>query len=275
MDNSPFDGIPCRPIKSTNSHDLVESIGHGGTVTNVTHTTHGGMRSRAAALMSVAFLAAACGGSAATTAPAAATPTGGSPTTPGATGTPAWSPTAAASPTFATTPGAVTLVAYSTPREAYAELIPLFQATDAGPASSSRSPTARSGDQSRAVAGRPAGRRRRLSLWAGHRSGWSTPGIVAAGLGRQRLQRHRPRQRRGVRRPPGQPQEHPDLGRPHPRGRDRSSRPTRSPRAAPSGTSWPPTAPDRGRQDRGGGDRVPRRAVRSASWSGTRAPATR
>ncbi|MET0771859.1 MAG: sulfate ABC transporter substrate-binding protein [Candidatus Limnocylindrales bacterium] len=60
-------------------------------------------------------------------------------------------------PSFATTPGAVTLVAYSTPREAYAELIPLFQATPAGQGVTFEESYAGSGDQSRAVqAGLPA-----------------------------------------------------------------------------------------------------------------------
>ena len=43
----------------------------------------------------------------------------------------AGTPAPEATPTFNAQPGAVTLVAYSTPREAYAELIPLFQATPA------------------------------------------------------------------------------------------------------------------------------------------------
>src|SRR5262245_1402844 len=60
-------------------------------------------------------------------------------------------------PTFNAAPGAVTLVAYSTPREAYAELIPLFQATEAGAGTVFEESYAASGDQSRAVeAGLPA-----------------------------------------------------------------------------------------------------------------------
>ena len=51
----------------------------------------------------------------------------------------------------------MTLVAYSTPREAYAELIPLFQATAAGQGVTFEESYAGSGDQSRAVqAGLPA-----------------------------------------------------------------------------------------------------------------------
>ena len=54
-------------------------------------------------------------------------------------------------PSFATTPGAVTLVGYSTPREAYAELIPLFQATPAGQGVTFDESYGASGDQSRNV----------------------------------------------------------------------------------------------------------------------------
>jgi sulfate transport system substrate-binding protein len=110
-----------------------------------------------------AFVAACGGGSGATNrpaTPAAGTPAAGSP----AAGTPnAATPAAsadgspAATPTFNAQPGAVTLVAYSTPREAYAELIPAFQATDAGAGTTFEESYAGSGDQSRAVqAGLPA-----------------------------------------------------------------------------------------------------------------------
>ena len=60
-------------------------------------------------------------------------------------------------PSFATEPGAVTLVAYTTPREAYAQIIPLFQATEAGAGVTFEESYGPSGDQSRAVsAGLPA-----------------------------------------------------------------------------------------------------------------------
>ncbi len=45
---------------------------------------------------------------------------------------PSATPTPTPVPSFETTPGGVTLVAYTTPREAYAKIIPLFQATAAG-----------------------------------------------------------------------------------------------------------------------------------------------
>jgi len=68
---------------------------------------------------------------------------------------PAPAPTPA--PSIATVASDVTLVAYSTPREAYAELIPLFQATPAGQGVTFSESYAASGDQSRAVqAGLPA-----------------------------------------------------------------------------------------------------------------------
>ena len=58
---------------------------------------------------------------------------------------------------FEAAPGALTLVAYTTPREAYAEIIPLFQATEAGQGVTFEESYGPSGDQSRLVeAGLPA-----------------------------------------------------------------------------------------------------------------------
>ena len=60
-------------------------------------------------------------------------------------------------PSLEATPGAVTLAAYTTPREAYEEIIPLFQATEAGAGIEFEQSYGPSGDQSRAVeAGLPA-----------------------------------------------------------------------------------------------------------------------
>jgi sulfate transport system substrate-binding protein len=68
-------------------------------------------------------------------------------------------------PSYETTPGAVTLVGYTTPREAYAEIIPLFQATEAGAGVQFEESYGPSSDQSRAVlAGLPADVVA-LSLW--------------------------------------------------------------------------------------------------------------
>ncbi len=81
-------------------------------------------------------------------------------------------------PSIASTPGDLTLVAYSTPREAYAELIPLFQATPAGQGVTFSESYAASGDQSRAVeAGLPADVLA-LSLWPDVER-LVEPGIVA------------------------------------------------------------------------------------------------
>ena len=63
------------------------------------------------------------------------------------------SPTVAPTPTpFVTAPGAVTIVGYSTPREAYSQLSEAFQATDAGKDVQFETSFGASGDQSRAVA---------------------------------------------------------------------------------------------------------------------------
>ncbi len=64
---------------------------------------------------------------------------------------------ASATPGFTTRPGALTLVAYSTPRAAYQVIIPLFQSTLRGRGVRFEESYAASGDQSRAVeAGLPA-----------------------------------------------------------------------------------------------------------------------
>ena len=79
----------------------------------------------------------------------------------------------------AVTPGAVTLVAYSTPREAYEEIIPLFQATEAGAGIEFEQSYSGSGDQSRAVeAGLPADLVA-LSLWPDVER-LVEPGLIAA-----------------------------------------------------------------------------------------------
>jgi len=111
---------------------------------------------RAAIAAATLALVVGCSAGAATNAPSAQTPTNA----PNGSGTPpaeTASPSAEATPTFNAQPGAVTLVAYSTPREAYAELIPMFQATEAGAGVVFEESYAGSGDQSRAVqAGLPA-----------------------------------------------------------------------------------------------------------------------
>ena len=110
--------------------------------------------------------------------------------------------------------GKLSLVAYSTPQEAYEALIPAFQKTAAGKGVSSQQSYGASGEQSRAVEARPAGRRRRRS-----RSSPTCTRLVDAGARRRRLepervQGHRHRLGRRPRRPQGQPEEHQELGRP-------------------------------------------------------------
>jgi sulfate transport system substrate-binding protein len=92
---------------------------------------------------------------------------------------PSTAPAPTPAPSFQSTPGAVTLVGYSTPREAYAEIIPLFQATDAGKDVTFEESYGASGDQSRAVeAGLPADVLA-LSLWPDVER-LVKPGVVAA-----------------------------------------------------------------------------------------------
>jgi sulfate/thiosulfate transport system substrate-binding protein len=94
------------------------------------------------------LVATACGGA---TAPPTAT---GNPTS---STDPAFTAAPVASAAFQAKPGAVTLVAYSTPKAAYDSLIPLFQATPEGAGVQFETSYGASGDQSRAVAaGLPA-----------------------------------------------------------------------------------------------------------------------
>ncbi len=86
--------------------------------------------------IALSLILAACGSSA-TTAPSSA---------PAASGAPASSATP-----FPVTPGALTLVAYSTPKAAYDAITKLFQATPAGQGVKIESSYGASGDQSRAV----------------------------------------------------------------------------------------------------------------------------
>ena len=116
-------------------------------------------RRTAALFVATVMLVGACsGGPAATTKPstsasAAASASAGAST--GASSAP--STAASATPSFNAQPGAITLVAYSTPREAYEALIPLFQATTAGSGVEFEESYGASGDQRRAVeAGLPA-----------------------------------------------------------------------------------------------------------------------
>ena len=112
---------------------------------------------------------------------------------------------------------------------------PAFQKTSAGRgrrASRTRSaPRATSRARSR-PASRPTSSTSRSSPTC---SGWSTTASSPT-TGTSRVQRVRRGLGRDVRRPQGQPEGHPQLGRPGQAGRRGRSRRTRSSRAAPSGT---------------------------------------
>ena len=113
----------------------------------------------------------------------------------------------------------LSLVAYSTPKAAYAKLIPAFQKTAAGKGVTFTQSYGASGDQSRAVAsGLPADVVALLAR-ARHAPGSSRPGIVAADWNTGPVQGHRHRLGRRPRRPQGQPEAHQDLGRPRQAGR--------------------------------------------------------
>ena len=143
---------------------------------SVISTSRGALSIGALVVMAIVL---GCAAPAATTqAPGTSTPA----TTAPGTEAPATSAPASAepTPTFDAQPGAVTLVAYSTPREAYAELIPLFQATEAGAGTTFEESYGGSGDQSRAVqAGLPADVLA-LALWPDIQR-LVEPGIVADG----------------------------------------------------------------------------------------------
>lgn len=109
--------------------------------------------------LGVAMVVTACGG-AATQAPSTVAPTtassAGAPTA-AATNPAAGTPAAATGTPFQAAAGALTLVAYSTPKAAYDAIIPLWRATPDGTGIEVESSYGASGDQSRAVvAGLPA-----------------------------------------------------------------------------------------------------------------------
>lgn len=83
-----------------------------------------------------------------------------------------------AEPSFEGAPGAVTLVAYTTPREIYEEVIPLFLATEAGQGLEFEQSYGPSTDQSRLVASGLPADVLALSLWPDVES-LVEPGIVA------------------------------------------------------------------------------------------------
>ena len=133
------------------------------------------------------------------------------------------------------------LVAYSTPQGAYEALIPAFQATSEGKGvsfSQSYGPSGRTEPRGRQ---RPARRRRQLLAATGRRK---------ARQGRPRLPRLEPERDarlrhelgRGDHRAARATRSTSPAGRTSPSRASAWSRRTRSPPAAPAGTSWPPTA---------------------------------
>ena len=143
----------------------------------------------------------------------------------------------------------LTLVAYSTPREAYEEIIPLFQATPEGANVVIRDLVRGLGRAEPRRRERPPGRHRGPLARTGHHPPHRA-GSGRRGLERRRVQRDGDRLRRRLRRPARQSEGHRHLGRSARGGRRGASPRTRSPRAAPAGTSWPPGAPSSSRARR-------------------------
>jgi sulfate/thiosulfate-binding protein len=110
------------------------------------------------ATLALALVVVACGGSGgSSTAPSQAATSVAPGTAHASSSAPAGSPAASASPAFTAAQGALTLVAYSTPKAAYDAIIPLFQATPDGTGVTFETSYGASGDQSRAVeSGLPA-----------------------------------------------------------------------------------------------------------------------
>ena len=169
----------------------------------------------------------------------------------------------------------LSLVAYSTPREVYEELIPLVPGRPGrarGSTSSSR--TARRA--SRAAPSRPAFRptTSRFSLEPDI-TRLVDAGLVAAGWNAGRVQGHGLRLGRRLRRPQGQPEGHQDVGRPGPRRhRGDHAQPVHV-RRRPLEPHGGVRRPARAGQDRGRGARLPGRAPRQRRPCRTRARARR
>ena len=109
--------------------------------------------------------------------------------------------------------GKLTLVAYSTPQEAYEAIIPAFQKTAEGKGVEFEQSYGASGEQSRAVeAGLPAD----VVEFAldSDITRLVDAGLVDSVVEPERVQGHPHRLRGLVRRPQGEPGQHPDLGRP-------------------------------------------------------------
>ena len=129
----------------------------------------------------------------------------------------------------------LSLVAYSTPREAYNKLIPDFQKTQAGDGVNFSQSYAASGDQARAVKAGLKADIVALSL-APDVDELVAAGLVDANWNRQSYQGMVTELARRLRRARREPEEDPRLERPDPAGRPGRDARTRSRRAAPAGT---------------------------------------
>ena len=107
----------------------------------------------------------------------------------------------------------LTLVAYSTPREAYAKLIPAFAETQAGHDTSFDQSYGASGEQARAVIAGLKADVVALSLEPDMTS-LVKAGLVARNWKQDGYERHRHSLRRRLRGAQGQPEEDPHVGRP-------------------------------------------------------------
>ena len=112
----------------------------------------------------------------------------------------------------------LSLVAYSTPREAYNQLIEEFQKTQPGNGVSFSQSYAASGDQTPRRQGRPEGGRRRPLARARRGRARRRP-ASSTRTGKRSLRRHGHELARRLRRPRRQPEEDQGLERPDPAGR--------------------------------------------------------
>ena len=129
----------------------------------------------------------------------------------------------------------LSLVAYSTPQQAYEKIIEAFNATPQGKNITLHQVVRRLGRPEPGGRRRARGRLRRLLARARrHPPRQGGPGRRGLEQGPVRRQRDRLRRRAG--RAQGQPEEHHRLGRPHQARRRGDHAPTRSPPVAPAGT---------------------------------------
>ena len=177
-------------------------------------------------------------------------------------------------PAGAQTGGTVNLVAYSTPKPAYTVLATDFAKTKAGAGVTVSPSFGPSGTQATSVVdGLPADVVN-FSLEP-DMAKLVKAGLVSSSWDKRAHQGHGDGLHRLVRGAPGQSQAHHHLGRPREAGRAASSPPTCSARAAPSGTSWRPTAPSSRRARRRRRRRPTSPSCCTTPWPSPPAPALR